>query len=211
MRYLFSTLCVALIALAGVQPAHATITFTLGNNPQSGEENVLFGAPETGNPINGTTNQSGVLVQFTSTTDTLVQKAQGQADIFAQDGLLQNITVTTPGGSYTDLIINPMNGSGTATVTVTDNFNQQFTYDLGNGQNFLTIVASSGETIVSTTIDDPSPNGWLDFKQPRISGATGLPGPVPEPTTIAMALTGLIPIGLIQLRRLRRRHAATLA
>jgi hypothetical protein len=28
-----------------------------------------------------------------------------------------------------------------------------FTYDLGNGQNFLTIVATNGESIASTMID----------------------------------------------------------
>jgi hypothetical protein len=38
--------------------ADATITFLPGNNPQPGEENILFGAKETGMIINGATNMS---------------------------------------------------------------------------------------------------------------------------------------------------------
>jgi hypothetical protein len=37
--------------------ADATITFLPGNNPQPGEENILFGAKETGTTINGATSR----------------------------------------------------------------------------------------------------------------------------------------------------------
>ncbi|HZT83046.1 MAG TPA: PEP-CTERM sorting domain-containing protein [Gemmataceae bacterium] len=179
-RRLFYRVSAAALALLVVGLAarigRADIIFTLGNNPQKNEENILFGASESGTTITGAT-QGGIPVLFSSTTDTLMQNAKGQADIFAQDGLLNNVKVQVQNGTYTDLIINPQNGSGMATVTVSSldsNGNPEadstFTYSLGNGQNFLTIVATNGEVITSTTIDAAS--GFDDLKQPRISGAS---------------------------------------
>ena len=164
--------------------AHATITFELGNNPQPDEENVLLNTGAVGSIVVGTTNQSGIDVNFSSTTDTLTAPSNGQARVEAEDGSVNNITVSIPGGSYIDLIVNPFNGEGDATVTVIANepgggqTTNTFTYTLGNGQNFLTIVATGGETIASTTID--APDGFADLRQPRISGAE-LAGRVPEP------------------------------
>ena len=70
----------------------------------------------------------------------------------------------------------------------------------GNGQNFLTIVASNGESIVSTTID--APGGFHDLRQPRISGAEAVTSPVPEPATITMM--GLGAVGMALLRKFRK-------
>jgi hypothetical protein len=54
------------LGIAFVTKAGATITFLPGNNPQPGEENILFGAKETGTTINGATNTSDIGIQFTS-------------------------------------------------------------------------------------------------------------------------------------------------
>ena len=195
--------CVAPVLVLGwASGAQAGIMFSTGNHPQPGEENVLFGAKESGTSITGHTNITNTAVQFSSTTDTLVQKAQGQADIFASDGLVNNITIAEPFLTFGDLIMNPMNGSGTATVTaVTNDGTFTFTYALGNGQNFLTIVATNGEVIESVTVD--APDGFKDFKQPRISPATA----IPEPTSIA--LLGLGVAGLGGYRILRRRAGSS--
>src|SRR5215831_3994624 len=68
------------VALAA--PAYAHITFTLGNNPQLDEQNILFGASETGTTITGEVDHSGVPAVFSTLTgQTLFQKAKGQADI----------------------------------------------------------------------------------------------------------------------------------
>jgi hypothetical protein len=71
-----------------------------------------------------------------------------------------------------------------------------FQYALGNGQNFLTIVATSGESIVSTTID--APGGFNDLRQPRISGAEATTSPVPEPATITMMALGAVGLALFR-------------
>src|SRR3954452_20009303 len=87
----------------GLSPARAGITFTLGNHPQPGEENVLLNKGDTGMTIFGTTNQSGIIVQFSS-TQTLLATPAGQATIEAVNGSgdripLTNVAITAPGGS----------------------------------------------------------------------------------------------------------------
>ena len=47
--------------------------FTLGNNPQPGEENILLNSGDVGSPIFGLTNQTNLPVSFSSTTDTLLE------------------------------------------------------------------------------------------------------------------------------------------
>jgi hypothetical protein len=169
------------VALLGwASSTRADIIFTTGNNPQPNEENILFQSIQAGSTVSGFTNQSGLQVNFSSTTNTLVTTALGQADIQdSASGALQNLTITVPNGSYQDLILDPHKGTGSATVTATDNFGNTFTfpsssYSLGNGSNFLTITLDgsiSGETIVSTTISALGSSGFDVFKQPRISGA----------------------------------------
>src|SRR4051812_15240183 len=98
--------------------AHATVVFTDGNNPQQpGEENVLYGSSQTGSLITGVTNQSHTTVDFSSTTDTLVTTANGQANLTAQDGLINQVTISVPGSTFGDLIINPFLGTGNPTPT----------------------------------------------------------------------------------------------
>src|SRR3954447_2888830 len=125
----------ALCALAlgiGLAPTsrQADIIFTLGNNPQPGEENVLLNKGTSGNTVFGETNQSHTLVQFDS-TQTLLEPANGQARIEATDGTVQigltNVTITVPTGTYGDIIFNPtITGTvgvpgGTLSVDVTEN------------------------------------------------------------------------------------------
>jgi hypothetical protein len=171
-----------LIIAAVLLPAvsWANIMFTLGNNPQPGEENVLLNQGETGNTVTGSTNQSHIGVNFSS-TQTLTIPANGQARIEATSGgsqvALSDISFALASGTFTDAIFNMHIGGtigtsgGTATITVVDNFliNSTFTTTLGNGQNFLTVVASNGESI--TNISIAYPVGFTDLRQVRISGA----------------------------------------
>jgi hypothetical protein len=215
---------------AFASPALAGVVFTLGNNP-SNDENILFGATQTGTTVNGATNQSNVNVFFSSLTgQTLLQQAQGQADIFqnvthpAQNSALTsmdiNLTaanttagtgVANPTFGFTDFIFNPLNGSGTATVEVFDSVNAMFMYTLGNGQNFLTITTTGGDflTDVQLTVAGGS---FIEFKQPRISGVCsigegGCTSVTPLPGALPLFATSLGGLGLLGWRRKRKAQA----
>src|SRR5262249_49930355 len=167
--------------------AHAGITFTLGTNPQPGDENVQFNSNHSRSTIFGQTNQSGITVQFTSSTNTLVASSNGQASVAADSGLLTNITVSVPNGNFQDFIGNPFSGSGSATITVIANEpgggtqTNTFNMTLSNGQNFFTVVATNGESIASVTID--ASEGFSDLRQPRLSGVVA-----PEPGALTIFL-----------------------
>jgi len=214
MRLRTFLFCAALGMALLPASGQAGVIFTLGNNPQPREENVLLNKGTTGTTVFGETNQTHLLVQFTS-TQTLTEPSNGQARIEATDGTSQigltDVTITVPGGSYGDLIFNPHIGGtigvagGTLTVDVTDNFGvvSPFTYTLGNGENFLTITTTGGERIVSTSLSYDNPGGFTDLRQVRISGAV-----VPEPAGITMLATGLGMLAICSRRRLLRKQSA---
>jgi hypothetical protein len=200
----------AILTMVWCSAARADIIFTLGNHPQDDEQNILLNTGTTGSTVHGTTNQSSIDVAFSSTTDTLTEPSQGQARITAQlpdgDGLINNIAISIPDGTFKDLIINPKCPPGTtcgnAIVTAMANEpdggtltfifgdgDQGDYYPLGNGENFLTIVASNGETLASVTIEGET--GFQDLRQPRISGVAG-GNPIPEPATMLLLGAGLI-------------------
>ena len=192
-----ATLATAVVGGAAA-PAYADITFFLGNNPQPGEENILFGAKETGTTITGATNQSNVPVVFTS-TDTLLQNSSGQAQILNNaGGNLTDITVTTPGYTFTDFIVD-LNKAGTTqnpnpidvSVLASDGTIWTMSPPVpgGPGSNFLTILATNNETMSSVSFS--SDGGWEQFKQPRISGVAA----VPELSTWAMMGVGFAALG----------------
>src|SRR6266446_7824131 len=128
----------------------AGIVFETGNNPQPDDENVQFSSNTSGATVFGQTNQSGITVQFSSSTNTLVASSNGQASVAADSGSLTNITVSVPNGSFQDFVGNPLTGSGQATITVIANepgggtTSNVFSLALGNGQNFFTVVADNG-------------------------------------------------------------------
>ena len=186
----------------------ATIIFTLGNNPQPGEENVLLNSGATGSTVTGTLNQSGLLVNFTSITQTLIAPSNGQARVEATSGgnqvPLRDISFSLATGTFTDAIFNPavlgtIGAPGNASIIVIGNDalgNPEpaalFSYTLGNGSNFLTVTASNGETINSISISGAFglDAGFTDLRQVRISGASVPTGTVPDNGSTLMLLGG---------------------
>lgn len=209
-KWMLSTVFGATVVLSAALPAHAHITFEEKNDPQPDEENVMFQSTGTGTSITGLTNQNNIPVQFSSSA-VIKPSANGQADIIADSGFLTNLIITVPGGTYQDLIIDPMVNlgdlkadGGTADVSVTTN-DGVFThsYALGSGNNFLTIFATDGESILSTSITMEGNGNFADLKQPRISGAALDASATPEPGTLALLGLGALPLA----GRLRRRQA----
>jgi len=201
-----------LIALLVPSLSWATIMFIPGNNPQPGEENVLLNKGTSGATVTGTTNQSGTTVSFGSGTQTLFEPANGQARIEATNGssqvALSDISSITSTSFYGDLIFNMHIGGtvgtsgGTASISVVDNFGTAslFTTTLGNGENFVTLVATNGESIQSVGISYAL--GFTDLRQVRISGIGGVPD-----SGTTLSLLGASMFGLALLRcKLATRH-----
>ena len=192
---------VAAVMLA-VVPGTAGLIFTLGNDPQPGQQNVLYNTGQTGTMVTGVTNMTDTVVDFTSITDILMTTASGQAKLTAQDQSINNVSISLANGStFSDLIFNPFSGgtaAGPATVTVYTNdgtFPYNYPSGLGNGQNFLTITASDGTVIDSATITGPDGFTYLD--QVRVSGisasvATPEPGTLLQTAGAFLVLLGLI-------------------
>ena len=172
--------------------------FIPGNNPQPDEENVLLNQGETGNTVTGSTNQSHIGVNFSS-TQTLTIPSNGQARIEATSGgsqvALSDIAFALASGTFTDAIFDMHIGGtigtsgGTATITALDNLGgiSSFTTTLKNGSNFLTVVASNGESIENIAIAYAV--GFTDLRQVRISGALVS---VPDNGATAMLLGGAL-------------------
>src|SRR6266566_8621960 len=220
-RLFWGTVLVTAVSLTASLPAHAHITFEETNDPQPDEANIHFGGASSGTTVVALTNPGNVPVAFSSPESLAVPSGNGQADILAAAGNIENLTITVPNGFYTDLILDLDTSAGqdktpvgTADVSVVAN-DGLFThsYNLGNGSNYLTIIATGGESILSTTLNMAGAGSFADLKQPRISGAaigTPPPGPIgpppsvaPEPCTLALLGTGALP--LLRIRRRARR------
>ena len=204
-------MAVAFFALTfgGAMTARADIIIATGNNPQP-DENVLLNTGLSGNPIFGTTNQTGFSVRFSS-NENLTAPANGQARIEGANGDLTQLNISLPGATFTSLILNiDAAAAGTVNFVVTEDNGQQTagTFALGaSGENFFTITAINGQRISSvafTTDVAMTITNVDDVAQVRIGGAQPSTNPVPEPVTMVLFGTGLAGVAA----KVRRRRKA---
>src|SRR5688500_18874963 len=207
-KFAFPLLVFAVMIVGSALTARADIIIATGNNPQP-DENVLLNTGLTGNPIFGTTNQTGFSVRFSS-NENLTAPANGQARIEAADGTLTNLTIDIPGATFTSLILNidaATAGSVTFVVTEDNGMQTMGTFALGaSGENFFTITAINGQRISSvafTTTVAMVITNVDDVAQIRIGGAQQA-GAVPEPTTMLLLGTGLAGIAAKARRRRKK-------
>jgi hypothetical protein len=157
-------------------------------------------------------SQTGTpLVMFSSTTDVL-DAANGFATIKAQDGYINNVTITAPGYWFDDLIFSvnlAPNANNDLHITATDKSGGTDTYagwtglgDWVNGQNDILVLSTGTNLMQSVTIESnygfTIDYGVDQLKQTQISGLT----PVPEPETYAMLMAGLGLVGFAARRKL---------
>ena len=200
----------ALVVLWAVE-ANATAILTPGNNPQL-DENVLLNTGITGNPIFGTTNQTGLSVRFTG-QELITAPANGQARIDAADDLFTYLMIDIPGGTFTSLILNPdatVNGTVdfTATtilggITRVETFNNIAV--TGSGNNFFTFTTIDGQRFLNIAFQADGPLAFADASQFRIGGAQITPPPPPQSVPDAVSTLSLLGFGLAGIAFARRR------
>ena len=242
MKRLLTTTAIVAGALWFGAPAHATINFALGNNPQADEQNVFFtqadlipGTHQTGSVSGGVVDVefSTVFAKGTGsnggagTGQFITANGIGQADIVcapggaacvnngggADNAQLTSIQITPEAGfGFHDFIGNPTHGHGTMNVFAQDNFGNNFTFTLNQGQDFFTLTTADNEAITNIQLTQlagsTGPFGFSDLAQPRVSGVCALGTAtcepvisVAEPASLAMLGVGILGLGFVASRR----------
>jgi len=222
-RSALAVFCIGLAALAGPRSAHATLTLTL----QSGATTLTITdnvSPDAA-PALGTIVWSGVFAGFDVESD--IASSNALSGLLPAQITINNLSITSNSAGAATLTVTVQDngftapGVGPASVS-----NQLATTQLPSNVtvNYSGFVNGTqvGSTLSLNTVDGTTGSGTTSVTSPytlksvssfSVNGAnktvqfTGITtvSPIPEPGTVAMALTGLPVLGLFWVRR--RRHA----
>jgi hypothetical protein len=215
-----SGLCTAVLLAAPLATARADIlyfdtfgAFSAALQQYGGTlQNVLTPGAATGTTVSGFTNQtnSQVNVQSLTAAQLSVASANGQAVFTGAGG--GNIgtggfNIFLPNNAtFTALAFNLDNvqgSTGTEVISVTEPAGSptpgttMFNSVIGNGANFVGILAINNQTISNVRVSGPV--NLADLAQVRVGGL-GV-STVPEPSTYALMATGLVALGGFARRR----------
>ena len=224
-KALHAAMCIAGSAVLANSSAQADVMVLQGGFGLAGT-NVLFDAVETGNPVFGDLSGGAQnVIRFSSTTDTLVTDASGQARITSTDfvagpgaggdtGGVNQLTISevSPlflGFEAIQLNLNAELGS-IVNFSAVDQFNTTIPFgpfNLGAGENRFTFISDAAQFITSLSFTTNAGGFALqDTRQVRIGDLVAVPGPV-----VGAGLPVLLAVcgGLLALARRRRSRYAT--
>lgn len=198
-----SMLAMLLLSAALIAPSSSRADFVIfGNDWQSASTSLNIEDQSSGlTSFNGTVGAQTIGI----TTDVLADTASGNAIITAHGSdPLRAVTFNPVDGIFTAFSFRgSLENTGTITVTVTDNFGQDFIFNANANQNFgpfsVAAIAGTNEYINLVKISVDSSNDFRSARQFDFGNA--LAPAVPEPSTWAMMILGFFGLGFVAYRR----------